>query len=362
MKINANGLYIHFPYCRHLCNYCDFYKMNINKANNDLYLKKLNENLESLDFVDWSRVKTIYLGGGTPSLWSREGAYFLKKFISQIKTMPTEITLEVDPDTWNEDEIDHWMDAGVNRFSLGVQALDDKVLSRLDRRHNLGDVEKTLKYFSDKDLNFSIDLLIGAPIKNRDILQELDRVIKYNPQHLSVYILKTRANYPLKNEEPPEEDVADEYLAVSRKLKSLGYNHYEVSNFAKLGYESLHNQAYWKLENIFAIGPNATGFYNDGNLPKRYQVSANSNKFVFDDITKEGIKIEKFYLGLRTNQGVSPKDFINEKNWEKLENTLKNWQELNAFEELNFDKIVLSSDGYLFMDSIIDDFFKYTNF
>lgn len=336
--------------------------MNIDKADHDLYLKKLYENLDGLEFVDWSLIKTIYLGGGTPSLWSREGAQFLKKFIVQINTQPKEITLEVDPDTWNEDEIDQWMEAGVNRFSLGVQAMDNEVLSKLDRRHNLGDVEKTLKYFSDKNLNFSVDLLIGAPTKNRDILKELDRIIKFNPKHLSVYILKTRANYPLKNEEPPEEDVANDYLTVSRKLKSLNYNHYEVSNFAKSGYESQHNQAYWKLENILAIGPNATGFYNDGNLPKRYQVSANSNKFVFEDITKEGLKIEKFYLGLRTSQGVRPRDFINEKDWKKLEETLKNWQNLNAYEELSFDKIVLSSDGYLFLDSIIDDFFKYTDF
>jgi oxygen-independent coproporphyrinogen-3 oxidase len=314
-----------------------------------------------LSQFDWERLKTLYIGGGTPSLWSSEGIEFVQYIKSDLNISPGEITLEVDPDTWNDKEIEQWLKVGVNRFSLGVQAYDDKVLSKLDRQHTISDVEKTLKYFNERDLNFSVDLLIGAPIKKRNITNELEKILEYKPKHLSVYILKTRANYPHKNEEPVDDYIANEYMKVSSLLKNNSYNHYEVSNYALPGYESQHNLSYWKLANVLAIGPNATGFYVEGEKARRYQVSAKTNKFVFEELSKEAFKLEKFYLALRTNLGVRPNKFINEDEWEKVYKSLKTWADEGAFIKLSYDQIILSSYGYLFIDSIIDDFFKHTS-
>jgi len=364
LQVKADGLYIHFPFCQHLCNYCDFYKKPISLNDVTAFEEQLVKHINQLGFVNFRELKTLYLGGGTPSLWGKRGSEFLLDFMDahNIKlNKDAEVTLEVDPDSWSESDIEAWIEFGVNRFSLGVQAFEESSLSILDRQHTIGDVEKTLKYFSERDLNFSVDFLLGAPVVNRNITSELEKALSYKPKHFSVYILKTRANYPLRDQEPNEVETADEYIEVSNLLKDNGYLHYEVSNFARAGFESKHNLSYWDLSNVLAIGPNATGFYLNNKTPIRYQVAAQSNKLVNEELDNEAYRLERFYLGLRTNKGINPSLFISEEDWNKMDEVFEYWNENAALDTYRYDKLILNSEGYLMLDSLIDEFFKYTD-
>ena len=364
--IDVKGLYIHFPFCKHLCNYCDFYKFQLEPSK----LKDFKSNIRSqINLIDSNKynfegLETIYLGGGTPSLWSLDLLDFLDELNSRLsinKSKLKEVTLEVDPDTWTERDFDAWLKWGINRFSIGVQAMEKSVLGKLDRRHNIDEIEKTLKYLSDRDLNYSVDFLMGAPVKTRDIRNELEKVLKYRPKHISSYILKTRANYPHKSELPSDDICADEYLLLSTHLKEHGYEHYEVSNFAKPGYKSRHNSAYWELENILAIGPNATGFYTEKGQAKRYQVKANSSEFLYENLTSSEEKLERIYLQLRTNKGISLRDYFSADEINKLRNNLVRWDEEGYFEEFDNTVLKLNSKGFLVLDNLMDEFFKYTS-
>jgi oxygen-independent coproporphyrinogen-3 oxidase len=369
------SLYIHFPFCKHLCNYCDFYKHKLTDNNqildferqlsaqidlHEIFLKKNNIVIEELD--------TIYIGGGTPSLWKVNGVNFLKKFFIEknIKlSKKVEFTIEVDPDTWNEEEIEAWLGLGVNRFSIGSQAFTEELLLTMDRTHSLDDVEKTLKFMSERKLNFSVDLMLGLPnSKDRNIKNELDRILKYNPNHLSVYILKARKKYPLITQMPDDENIRNEYLQVSEHLVLNKYVHYEVSNFARDDHFSEHNLKYWEYSSVGALGANATGLIVKKNQAIRYHWKSLAIGYVTEEITGESLIIEKVFLGLRNFKGINLKEFFCDVeshksidllfvSWKKsgylTEESSANWTQLNAL-------------GYLMCDSLLDDIFKYIKF
>ena len=222
---SVNSLYLHFPFCRHLCNYCDFFKHKLEGSDQVIAFEKklehqfrLHEEYLTLKGFRLSPLHTFYIGGGTPSLWGKRGVEFIhdlfQKNIISLRN-ENEFTIEVDPDAWSESEIEKWIDLGVNRFSIGVQAFSDKFMQIMDRTHSLADVKKTLDFFSQRNLNFSVDLMIGLPhSEDRDLSSELSELIKYHPNHFSVYILKTRKNYPLKVQLPSDDLIRDEYLKV----------------------------------------------------------------------------------------------------------------------------------------------------
>jgi oxygen-independent coproporphyrinogen-3 oxidase len=237
-----DSLYLHFPFCRHLCNYCDFYKY---KTGGEYTLKDFHQYLrESLPLHQklleeqgqtLSALKTFYIGGGTPSLWGEEGVEFLSGNFNFSWQKQHEATLEVNPGSWSKEGLMAWKAFGMNRFSLGIQALDDTYLKILDRVHNLKEVHQTLEFFSEHFRNFSVDFILGLPVlkdKKRDILKELKEILVYKPTHLSLYILTVGKNYPHYKTLPSEEVIEEEFLLVAEYLKSLGYIHYEVSNFA----------------------------------------------------------------------------------------------------------------------------------
>ncbi|RPJ78432.1 MAG: radical SAM protein, partial [Alphaproteobacteria bacterium] len=232
-----DSLYIHFPFCAHLCNYCDFYKrVPSDKAqdfkNFHLYLEEsfqLHQNLIEKHGYSWAPLKTLYIGGGTPSLWGVEGSQFLKNFFEnkKIKLDPNcEFTLEVNPGGWNEDVLNSWQKLGANRFSLGIQSLNKEMIKFLDRVHSIEDVHETLKYFQDHRLNYSVDFMLGLPFSspyNRNVIEELDLALKYGPSHFSVYILTVKDNYKFYRDLPDEEWIEDEFLKVSDYLTQKGF-------------------------------------------------------------------------------------------------------------------------------------------
>lgn len=370
-----SSLYIHYPLCRHLCNYCDFYK---HKYVSDSQIDEF-ENLLERQFdqqtkllakhnTEIKELSTLYIGGGTPSLWGKRGAIYLKEFFARHKItfhQSYEFTLEIDPNAWNEEDIDYWLEAGVNRFSIGSQAFSEKYIQIMDRDHNLGDVEKTLKYFSDRKLNFTLDLMLGLPFsKGRSVLKELEHLLAYNPNHLSLYILKTRKNYPYNSELPEDDFIRNEYLSVANKLSEKGFLHYEVSNFAQKGFESKHNQKYWNYESVAAIGPNGTGLIVEPDQAYRYQWKSLSAEYQVENLKGDALIIEKLFMGIRHHGEFRLGDLFDKNKRDILKEIIELWKRQNyILEDQALDNpIRLTSLGFLMSDSMIDDIFKRVEF
>jgi oxygen-independent coproporphyrinogen-3 oxidase len=368
-----SSIYIHVPFCRHLCNYCDFYKRKFESPINQIqsfqnYLEKsflVHENLMSQYNLSWASLETIYIGGGTPSLWGKEGAKFFKEWIkknhlgiSQVK----EWTLEVDPDAWDEETIYSWRDIGVNRFSIGMQSFNDHQLKILDRQHTIRDIEKLLNFLKNKNLVFTVDFLLGIPelVKDskRNITRELEDVFYFTPHHLSLYILNTRSNYVHKPFLPDDEKTAEEYETVSEYLEKIGLNHYEVSNFAKPGFESLHNQKYWRAQNVAGFGPSATGFFNREDGGFRYKWKISDPSYVEEKLDKSQLNLEKMYLSMRTNKEWLPEDWEMKQN-EEVKTLLGRWvKEGFIFENQGHYRTL--PKGYIILDSLISKLLVFT--
>jgi oxygen-independent coproporphyrinogen-3 oxidase len=220
-------------------------------------------------------LKTFYIGGGTPSLWGTEGVAFLKEFFKAKGlelASDCEFTMEVNPGTWNRESLEQWREFGVNRFSLGIQSYQEKMLKVLDRVHSLEEVREILAFFDEWNVNFSVDFMLGLPKSDelqRDVIKELEEVLAYDPDHLSLYILTVKSNYIHSKFLPTEDWIEDEYLKVSEHLIGKGYKHYEVSNFAKPDKKSQHNLSYWKSKTVGALGPSATGYLAEESVRQR---------------------------------------------------------------------------------------------
>lgn len=367
------SLYLHFPHCRHFCNYCDFYKTLLTEERDfskfHQYLDNSWENAQNLlnsNHYQLGKLKTFYIGGGTPSLWGEEGVNYLKKYFHQNQIQideDCEFTLEVNPGSWTAQGIKAWRDFGVTRFSLGTQTLNPNIIKFLDRVHTVDEVYQTLNYFNKENLNFSVDFMLGLPESvsaHRHINLELDELInRFEPQHFSLYILTVGKKYVHYDALPSEEFTEKEYLNVAEKLKANGFLHYEVSNFAKPGYESQHNLAYWKGKNVMALGPSATGYLDKG---LRFKWKATGPIFDEEILNEEQLKLEKVYLKLRTNLGISFNEFTNDQSILKELNLLSlDWQNRGLI-VLENKKIYPTSKGYLVMDSLMDELFKIKNF
>lgn len=365
-KTTINSLYLHVPFCKHLCNYCDFYKKKLT-SNDDFsgFEKHLLESFEALKkFLDQNEIEvdsleTLYLGGGTPSLWGSRGASFLEKHI--LSSWPlkkgAEFTIEVDPDSYLKEDLVRFKEIGVNRFSAGMQSFDDTYLKILDRQHSKSQCEKLFKDLNDLGVDFTTDFLIGVPHseKKRDLLKELSEVLNFNPVHMSLYILSTRANYPHKNNLPSDEWIEEEYLSVSEFLKTHGFEHYEISNFAKDLKYSKHNLAYWDHKSVLALGPNATGLIHLKDQVLRYQWKSSSPTWTEEILDEEALNLEEIFLGLRTKWGISVLEhFKNPSSYFSLFESLVK-RELAHFDGENLS---LTPRGYLLQDSIMDEMFR----
>lgn len=365
----VKSLYIHFPFCRHLCNYCDFYKHKlISNQQIDEFEHILSKQIDSNEELlgkkgfELKDLKSIYIGGGTPSLWSSRGAKFIKEKVIERFGLSSdcEFTVEVDPGMWTTEDIKDWRSIGVNRFSVGVQSFDDDYLKILDRAHDKSEVYELISYLKEKDANFSIDLMLGIPTvkdMDRNVIREIDELVKYNPSHFSIYILKCRSNYAHLSKLPQDDSVADEYLKVCEHMKHLGFEQYEVSNFAKKAKESFHNKEYWKYKSVAAIGATATGLLVESDeLAFRYKWKASSEGYVAEELKGTSLLIEKLYMQLRAKNCFDI-NILDGDNKNKFENLVLKWKD-NGYVAKRMGSIELSAQGYLMLDSLMDDIFK----
>ncbi|MBN2206216.1 MAG: radical SAM family heme chaperone HemW [Candidatus Aminicenantes bacterium] len=261
--MSAAGLYVHFPFCRTKCPYCHFASGPGDGARIGLWRSGLEIELDGAT-PRRQAIDTLYVGGGTPSLMEPD---MILELAARIRRLPgadlREFTLEVNPGRIDRLRLAAWKEAGVSRLSLGVQSFEDRLLRVLGRDHTAS--EALAFYDACRGAGFEdigIDLMIGLPGEGRQRPAEiLDNVRRLGPDHVSVYILEETAGLPIASAldaDPPDEDaVAAAYEDIGRGLKELGYEHYEISNYARPGRRCLHNLKYWRSEPFIGVGPSA---------------------------------------------------------------------------------------------------------
>lgn len=373
IKLNSevNSLYVHFPFCKHICNYCDFFKRVPSETYNISSFHTLfknqdivHEEILSKRGLRLGNLETLYIGGGTPSLWGKEGARFLNHFLMGKGLgldSEGEYTLEVNPGTWTDDIIANWLQSGINRFSVGIQSLDERFLPILDRVHTLKESFELLDFFKTEKLDYSVDFMLGLPRSEslrRDVLKELNAVLYYKPSHISLYILTTKENYIHQKVLPKDDWVAEEYLKVSTFLVENGYHHYEVSNFSLPGKESKHNMKYWSLDSVAALGPSGTGFLNTGEGGFRYKWNVHDSGVKKEYLTKRELGLEKTYLNLRTFKGLDIGQGVSSYKEKALNSLIDEWGLKGYLSSIKDERVTLSSKGFLLLDSIMDDLFR----
>lgn len=266
------GIYIHIPFCKRKCVYCDFYSTALFGKYSLSFLDAAVRELEaSKGYIRGEAVTTLYFGGGTPSLYPARG---IGKLVGAVRDIYgageiSEITLEANPEDIDQEYLCGLVDAGVNRLSIGVQSFDDGVLSFMKRRHDGAKAESSIEAARRAGLaNITIDLIYGIPGLDLGLwAKTLDRAVSLSPEHISAYHLTVEPGTALGRRysagtlaEVPQDKSEAQFRLLREKLLSSGYEHYEVSNFAKKGFRSRHNSSYWTGEKYLGIGPGAHSF------------------------------------------------------------------------------------------------------
>lgn len=277
---NGGGLYIHVAYCWKKCIYCDFFSAGERIANWPRYVDALiNEFIQRRDEMAWP-LRTVYFGGGTPSLMPENEFLRLCSTLKPYITKAEEVTLEVNPDDVDENKLELWKKAGVNRLSIGIQTFDNVALAALGRRHDNHIAMNAFELARRKFDNISIDLMFGLPNQTLESWkQDLDMILRLRPEHISAYSLMYEEGTvltALRNQgrlkEVPEELSEEMFMILIKKLADGGYDHYEISNFALPGFRSRHNSLYWLQKPYMGLGPSAHSY--DG---KRTRKSNSAN-------------------------------------------------------------------------------------
>lgn len=360
MRKKINALYVHIPFCEHICAYCDFVKLFYNQKFSEPYLKALFLEIDSLNI---DKVETIYIGGGTPTVLSDSELEILLKKVSPLLINNGEFSVEANVENLSFNKLKLLKKYGVNRLSIGVEATTKKALALLNRHHSFIDTKKVIKEARDIGFNnINVDLIYGYPHQSLELLKEdLDNILALKSEHVSIYSLTVNPGTLFANNNINEQNEDDSRLYYDLILKTLrehGYTRYEVSNFAKLGYKSRHNLTYWKDEEYYGVGLGASGYVNG----VRYTNTNNLNKYLkgdYIDIKErlaESEEIEDFLLtNLRLEEGFKLKSFQNRFGFDFL-NKYKNQVEKlidNKLLELNDDTIRASDEGILLLDRVL---------
>ncbi|MEM8832027.1 MAG: radical SAM family heme chaperone HemW [Cyanobacteria bacterium P01_G01_bin.19] len=326
--IAPRSVYVHIPFCRRRCYYCDFPISVVGDKGGtsasvmvEEYISALLKDIQSTPSHQ-QPIETIFFGGGTPSLLSpTELSRIVKAISSQFGiTTDVEISMEIDPGTFDRDRLKGYLEAGLNRFSLGVQTFEPQLLEVCGRSHNLDDVTKAVDTIYQLNVdNFSLDLITGLPHQTLQHAQKsLERAIAIAPQHLSCYDLVLepvtafgKQYQPGETPLPDDEDTAEMYRLTRQTLTGAGYQHYEVSNYAKPGYQCRHNRVYWENKPYYGFGMGAAS-YVDG---KRFTRPRTRREYyawlaagaVIDTpkISSSDRLLETLMLGLRLAEGIA---------------------------------------------------------
>lgn len=324
MQAKPSSAYVHIPFCTQICYYCDFSKFFIKNQPVDAYLEHLIQETRSYEI---GKLRTLYIGGGTPTALSAQQLAYLLTELPKVMDLSEveEFTIEANPGDLDPDKIAVLKESQVNRVSLGVQTFDNKMLKKIGRSHQEQDIYDNIRHLKQAGFdNISIDLIYALPGQTMDQVKEnVAKAIDLDIPHMSLYSLilenhtvfmnrMRRGKLPL----PKEELEAEMFEYIIEELEKAGFEHYEISNFSKPGFESRHNLVYWDNAEYYGLGAGASG-YVDGIRYKNHgpirhyleAVEAGKARITEEHLTLEEKMEEELFLGLRKKTGVSKARF-----------------------------------------------------
>jgi oxygen-independent coproporphyrinogen-3 oxidase len=373
------GIYIHIPFCKQPCTYCNFHFSVSLKQKENLIASINKEILLTPLFATGSKqIDSIYIGGGTPSLLTADEIKTIfetlhKKFNVNVNA---EITLEANPDDISKSMLSQWQQVGINRLSLGIQSFSESELLWMNRAHNASEALNSINKIQEAGFkNFSVDLIYGSPLSGNDVLKKnVEILFKMNVPHVSCYALTVEPKTKLykmigqqKSIPVDSEKQAEQFLLLMDLMKQGGYEHYEISNYAKPGMRSKHNSSYWQGKAYYGFGPSAHSF--DGKKTRRWNIANNS--LYIQSLAKDLVPFEEEILtetqqlneyimtSLRTKEGLELKQVsssFGKNNAERLYFQSRKYIDSNKM-ILEDEKMILTREGKLFADGIAADLF-----
>ncbi len=372
------GIYIHIPFCKQACHYCNFH-FSTSLVLKDEMIKAIIKEIHITPCPEGQGnskqgISTLYFGGGTPSILSIDDLQRIMDALQQkfVFAADIEITLEANPDDISDDKLNEWRSIGINRLSVGLQSFSEEELKWMNRTHTAAEslicIDKIKAAGFD---NFSIDLIYGSPLlSNDDWKRNVDIITEKDIPHVSCYALTVEPKTALdkmialkKTVNVDPEKQATQFLLLMDWMKAAGYEHYEISNFAKPGKRSRHNSSYWQGEPYYGFGPSAHSF--DGNNKRRWNIANNAlyiqslknNVIPFEEevLTPTQQLNEYIMTSLRTVEGLDLKK-VDEAASNKLQAASKKYEATGKM-KLEGEKIILTNEGKLFADGIAADLF-----
>lgn len=363
--MKTNSLYVHIPFCDHLCSYCDFCKVFYQEDKVEIYLQKLQEELINLK-IDHC-LSTIYIGGGTPSSLSLLQLETLLTMLQPyVDSTIKEFCIEVNPESMTKEKMKILKEYGITRLSIGVQSFQDKIVKAIDRHHCFKDVLNVFDWAKECDIeNLSIDLMYGLPTQTKaDIDQDLAIVATLPICHISYYsliledhtVLKNKAYQPITME---EEECLNTY--IDTRLETLGFKKYEVSNYAKEGYQSIHNLVYWQYDNYYGIGVGASSKIDHQMLEHTRNIDAyiqGKETVTIETMSLEDQVFTNIMMSLRLLEGIDIEKIKQRYQvdlLEKYQKVIEKYQRLKMLEIVD-NKLRCTKDSILLLNSILLDF------
>lgn len=360
------GIYIHIPFCMKKCPYCDFYSFSASQNDKDSYLKAVLCALKAKAPLVRDEVDTVYFGGGTPSTF---GEKRISKVLSAVREnynlcKDAEITVECNPSSVSGEFFSEIYRAGVNRISMGMQSAVDSERRLLGRVSDSSQVQRAIALAKKAGIdNISLDIMLGVPCQSMESLDEsIDFLLTQDIKHISAYMLKIEEGTPFGRMKenlilPDDDSVADMYLHTVKRLNEEGFNQYEISNFAKKGYESRHNLKYWHCEEYLGIGPSAHSFIGGKRLYYRRDFDAfiKGEDMLFD--SDGGDSDEYIMLSLRLSEGLKFKKYEERFNKSVDDALIKKSEKFQkaGLLTINNEGIMLNEKGFLISNLIISE-------
>ena len=312
------SVYVHIPFCKSICSYCDFCKFLYKESWANIYLDSLSKEIEK--YYEGDIVKTIYIGGGTPSCLSIQNLNKLFNILKRIRLSNNyEFTFECNINDIDDELLKTLSMNGVNRLSIGVESFNEKNLEFMNRHHTKKEIFEKIKLCRSYNFNnINVDLIYALPTENFITLKnDLRNILKLGVEHISTYslIIEDHTMLSYNNVKPISEELDYKmYNYICKKLKKKGFHHYEVSNFSKFGFESLHNLTYWNNEEYYGFGLGSHGYIND----MRYENTRNFNKYLKENyrfnellVSNQEEMENELILGLRKLDGINMREFYN---------------------------------------------------
>jgi len=369
MKADKIGIYIHIPFCKRKCNYCDFCSFTPSETSKiHEYIEALTKEIKSFDGQGIS-ADTVFFGGGTPTILTADELSFI---LNQVKesfeiTPDAEITLEANPGTVTKDKLQKCKDSGFNRISFGLQSIHENELKILGRIHTFSDFKASFEAARSVGFsNINVDLMYGIPEQTlSSFLESIKVVSALSPEHISAYSLILEEGTPLysrRNELclPSEDEECEMYFSLTKALSDAGYEHYEISNYAKSGYRCNHNLKYWNDEEYIGLGLNSHSYFSGIRFFNTSDFSdylLGKYKLGEEIISQSEHELEFIMLSLRLKDGVSERRFRELFGKSFIEPRIDKLKSFARLDLLNFDTegVYLTEKGLYLSNSIISE-------